>query len=216
MILVSQWYEPEDETRKAELAECRRLNEETRLLDAVDYVDGVWTFGELVDRCHEKYAGKACVVANTDISFESSWGLRSLCKPGRLVALTRWENPTGPRFLGHQVDDRFFSGSQDAWAFIAGTIPAVDMNIPLGMVGCDNVIAGWAIKNGVEVINPALSIKTFHHHSSRERPDRPSVFGLYAYPELTTVKTTGMLLCHEWPTADGRYEYEMGLHQCQP
>lgn len=214
MILVSQWYTPGEEQRRKELQRCRSLNEASGLFDVVEYLDGDsrrWSFGELVNHCNEKYAGKSCVIANTDIALDSSYGLRSFCKENRLVALTRWENPTGPRFIGHQGGDRYFSGSQDSWAFIAGSMPPVDIDIPMGVVACDNVIVGWAVRNGVEVVNPAISVRTMHHHEDKSRPERHSVFGYYGYPELTASTTTGSVLCHHWPTLDGRYEMEMEI-----
>lgn len=214
MILVSQWYDPGSEKRRKELQWCRSLNESSSLFDVVDYVDGQsrrWTFGELVSHCVEKYHGKPCVIANTDIAMDGSYGLRSFCKENRLVALTRWESPSGPRFIGQQFDDRFYSGSQDSWAFIAGSLPLVDVEIPMGVVACDNVIAGWAARSGVEVINPAMSVKTMHFHADKDRPERHAISGYYGYPELTTASTTGSVLCHQWPTADGRFEYQWEL-----
>lgn len=217
MILVSQWYDPGSDKRRKELKWCRSLNESSSLFDSVEYVDGQsrrWTFGELVTHCAEKYHGKPCVIANTDIVMDQAFGLRWFCKENRLVALTRWESHSGPRFVGHQHEDRFYSGSQDAWAFIAGSLPAVDVEIPMGVVSCDNAIVGWAVRSGVEVINPAMSVKTLHVHADKWRPERHMILGYYGYPELTTASTTGAVLCHQWPTEDGRYDYEWELRSC--
>lgn len=209
MILVSQWYDPGAEERREELKKARSLNESSSLFDTVEYLDGEsrrWSFGEMVSYCNEKYHGKQCVIANTDIALHSSYGLSSFLKPNRLVALTRWESLSGPRFIGHQAGDRYFSGSQDTWAFVAGTLPRVDIDIPMGVVACDNVIVGWAVRNGVEVVNPAISLRTMHVHADASRPERHSVFGFYAYPELTSESTTGAYMSHHWPSKDGRFE----------
>jgi hypothetical protein len=74
------------------------------------------------------------------------------------------------------------------------------------------VIAGWAARSGVEVINPGLSIKTLHVHGVDDRPsDRLSMNGFYAYPHLTTMNTTGEVLGHDWPRKDGAWEFDWQL-----
>lgn len=219
MILVTQGYDPGTDDRRRELARCRRLNESSPLLDEVEYLDGinrVLTFGELVSHCSDKHRGKPCVIANTDIAFHESYGLRSFVKEGRLVSLTRWDSPSGPRFIGHQHEDAYFSGSQDCWAFIAGDLPDVDLEIPMGTVGCDNVIAGWAASSGVQVVNPALCVRTFHIHRDVDRPDRPVLAGFYAYPQITAASVTSAVLCHHWPSRDGKLEIVWEHDLCQP
>jgi hypothetical protein len=47
------------------------------------------------------------------------------------VALSRWDDDTAPSMEGRLAGDdwTFYSHSQDAWAFVAGGLPAID---PLG------------------------------------------------------------------------------------
>lgn len=218
MILVSQSYTAGSHHRNEELRECRIRNEESGLFDRVEYLDGesrVLSFSELFDHCTSRYRGKWCVIANSDITFGStSYLLKSLRRDGRLVALTRWEGHSGPRFLGHQYGDGFFSGSQDSWAFVAGSLPRPDSDIPLAVNGCDQVIAGWACDVGCEVVNPSLSIKTTHVHAVDDRTDsRGAMAGLYGYPQITTMRTTGDVLCHDWPRSDGEWEFEWRLYR---
>lgn len=214
MILLSQWYEPEDETRLAELREARQRNES--LFEEVFYLDGQekrWGYGDFFALAEEKFPGKACVLANTDIAFGTADTVRALseaCEKNRLVTLTRWEDSTSPNMLGHfcgtanmQGHYRFFSGSQDSWAFIAGGLPELKALIPLGAPGCDNAICGWAAKQGCQVFNPALDLKTWHLHANQSRPDRDPVYGWYGYPELTTVNVTGAVAGHTWPLVEG-------------
>ena len=216
MILVSQSYTASSDQRNEELQKVRLHNEDSGLFDRVEYLNGgerPLSFSELLAHCTSKYRGKWCVIANSDITFNSTaYMLKSLAKQGRLVALTRWEDYCGPRFIGVAHEDKFYSGSQDSWAFVAGSLPETTFDIPLGVNGNDQVIAGWAAAAGVEVINPALSIKTTHVHSVDDRPvDRPAMAGFFGYPHLTTMNTSGNVLCHEWPRKDGEWEFEWQL-----
>jgi hypothetical protein len=163
--------------------------------------------------CAEQFYGEKCVIANSDILFEDN-SIAEVIEEGSLVALTRWESPKSPRMLGHCHAERFFSGSQDAWGFIGGQIPALGKKIILGSVGCDQAIVGEAMQNDVIVRNPCLTVRTFHVHGDETRPkNRPCSFGLYGYPEITTDEKLGGILHHEWPTRDGRYEYEWGIRE---
>jgi hypothetical protein len=201
MILLLQSYSTGNEARDAEIARCGKENEESGVFDRIATVDGDkerWTLGGLMDVCHKAFPGEVCVVANSDIIFDASCGqAASLLEKCSLLALTRWESPKTPRMLGHYENETFFSGTQDSWFFVGDSIPSIDIEIPMGHVGCDNVLVGWAVSNGVRIADPALSLKTFHVHADESRPERPSVFGYYGYPELTTSELSPYVLCHQ-------------------
>ena len=218
MILVSQSYTAKSDKRNEELLRARLHNENYGLFDRVEYLDAgdrVLSFSELHDHCLSKYRGQWVVIANSDITFNATaYMLKGLKKENRLVALTRWEGYYGPLFIGFSQGGQFYSGSQDSWAFIPGSLPTPTFDIPLAVVGCDQVIAGWACLGGVELIDPALAIKTTHLHSSGERPeDRPRLRGLFGYPHLTTMNTSGEVIYHKWPREDGKWEYEWQLYR---
>ena len=214
LILISQSYDAGSDTRNKELLRARTQNEQSALIDVVDYVDGSshkWTFNDLVERCNRLYSGKKCVIANSDISLESAFGLEGLIREGTLVCLTRWESARGPRMLGHIWGDRLFSGSQDCWCFVGGSLPKLDFEIPLGIAGCDQLIAGWGVSSGLRVIDPAVSVRTLHIHADESRNRVESLAGFYVYPELTTASTSETVLCHEWPGP-----MVMEARQCRP
>lgn len=218
MILVSQSYSSSSDERNSELLKCRLHNETSGLFDRVEYLEGgdrTISFSEMYAHCESRYRGQWCVIANSDITFGSTaYLLRSMKKEGLLVALTRWEDHASPRLIGHYHEDRLFSGSQDSWAFLAGSIPRPSLDIPLGVNGCDQAIAGWAVLAKAEVTDPALSIKTMHLHSCDDRPaDRKSMTGFFGYPQITTTHTSGDVLCHDWPRKDGEWEYEWQLYR---
>lgn len=216
MILVSQWYKSDDESRSDELREARRRNETSGLFRLTEYVDVPagerLTFGQMMARFNYLLPdqGEVCVIANTDIVFDETARLLPFaCRPGRLVALTRWETPRSPRMLGHYVGGNFFSGSQDVWAFVYGGLNKPSVKITLGDVGCDQAIVGWAASCGCEVTSPSLEIKTWHLHADESRPPRSHSVGTYGYPELTTLESRGLVMLHEWPPKQGETSTEI-------
>lgn len=209
MILLSQWYSPSDPTRLRELSTVRESNSKSGLFRECEYVDGEtrrWTYGAMMSFAADSFAGQVCVVANTDILFDSTiLKAEEMCDEKRVVALTRWESASSPRMLGHSAGERFFSGSQDVWAFVAGRTPLPDAihRIPLGVSGCENAFLGELVRAGCGVINPAIDIRTRHVHAGEPNQCVGSVGGYYAYPELTTAEGEGLVLAHDWPAADG-------------
>lgn len=73
----------------------------------------------------------------------------------RCLALTRYD---GDVFYDH-VD------SQDTWIF-KGQVNDVNADYGLGRAGIDNKIAYLIDQAGYEVLNPSLSLKTYHYHTS--------------------------------------------------
>lgn len=203
MILMIEHYEPTDPARAAELAATLEANQKCQAFKEIVAIKRPHrlTFGHAFRMAATQYAGQVCVLANADIEFDSSAHLiLAVAREKVLIALTRWESDAAPRMIGQLKDDRFYSGSQDAWAWIGGGLVGIGDNIPLGYIGCDNAIAGYAMNAGYDVVNPSLSIKTRHNHAGTGRgPDEMSVVGTYAYPELTTLHVTKRLVFHAWP-----------------
>lgn len=207
MILISQWYEPSCSARRSELVRTREANEMGRLFSRSIYLDGSakrWTYGELLTLAAAEAPGETVVVANTDIEFNETIQLLEGCPKDRVFALTRWESPSSPRMIGHSADERFFSGSQDSWVFLGGgvPIPPESSKIHLGHIGCENAFVGALYNSGCEIFNPAIDVRTMHIHKDPPEEGRPSVSGFYAYPELTTLIGTGLILGHLWPSSN--------------
>lgn len=103
------------------------------------------------------------IVANSDIYFES---LPILPTQNQVFALTRYEvEPNGNiRFLNR-------SDSQDTYIFRGSvTIPQYD-HFFIGTPGCDNRICYELKRAGYEVLNPSLTIKTYHLHLGQKSYD---------------------------------------------
>jgi hypothetical protein len=205
VILITEEYSPPEEGRRRELAKCRDKNATLGLFEAIVRVSlpgERLRYGSVFRECAERWPEQLCVLANADIWFDESVALlRGIVKKGRLVTLTRWENESAPLMWGYVREGRFFSGTQDVWAFIGGDLVGLGDAIPLGYVGCDQVILGEAAAAGVEVVDPALSIRARHLHARRPAVvgELKTLAGTYVYPELTTMQTTGDYITHEMP-----------------
>jgi hypothetical protein len=100
------------------------------------------------------------VIANTDICFDQSLVcLHELdWTPATVLAVSRWDvQPDGHVRLFDRGD------SQDAWIF-KGPIRSVAADFPLGVYDCDNKIAWELQQAGYRVLNPALGLRSYHHH----------------------------------------------------
>ena len=200
MILIQQRYVSSNAARQAELDEALARNEACDVFERIVPVEGAakrWTFADLFTLAAEQFPGRLCVVANSDISFDESLGLASrlLETPSVLLALSRWDDDTAPSMEG-RVDTttwRFYSQSQDAWIFRAGSLPVFDAAFQLGIPRCENRLAFEAARAGIVVRNPALSIKARHHHATNLRSWRRGDFyrGPLLFPRLTTAAEAG-------------------------
>jgi hypothetical protein len=118
------------------------------------------------------------ILANSDIIYDETINLTKYMRPEEeAYALLRWEHDKLIRNAGSEwykkvdlskVDHKIHDaepGSQDTWIF-RGKIKEMAADFCLGLPACDNAIA-WVIKDaGYELSNPAMTIKTHHHHES--------------------------------------------------
>jgi hypothetical protein len=197
MNLIHEHYMSLDPARAVELATVRERNAAsgifTTILPVAD--GGRKTFAELFDLAARRFPGEICVVANSDIAFDASLAgtedlIRRHPRP-LLVALSRWDDPSGPSMEG-RIDPatwRFYSHSQDTWVFRAGSLPDFAAQFTLGIPACESRLAYEAVQAGVAVVNPALSVRTWHHHGSAVRSWRlkDSYRGPLFFPRLTTL-----------------------------
>jgi hypothetical protein len=145
MILIQQRYVSSDPARQAELDEAYARNEACAVFERIVPVEGAakrWTFADLFQLATERFAGRPCVIANSDISFDESLAtaVPLLDTAAVLLALTRWDDDTAPSMEG-RVDTttwRFYSQSQDAWIFRAGSLPVFDAAFQLGIPRCEH------------------------------------------------------------------------------
>lgn len=150
--------------------------------------------GERLKYCHvldhiRKNVAKntICIFANADIytdgTLSNVWEINL---ENRFLSLLRWEdpNPATHREVESLAPCKLFGqrpDSQDTWIVKSDCIqfdpmpPATDdFNILFGKPGCDNAINVAFLRKKFLVINPALTIKTYHLHSSAIRDYNPT------------------------------------------
>ena len=198
MNLIFESYTSNDPARAAELEQVRQINATSQIFDRIVPVadGGRKTYADLIGLAVDRFPGEACVIANSDIAFDASlvgaaeW-LRKASRPS-LVVLSRWDTPTSPSMEG-RIDHatwKFFSHSQDTWMFIAGSLPAFDAGFTLGIPACESRLAYEAWAAGVAIANPALTVRSWHHHASAVRSWKltDSYKSPYYFPRLTTLE----------------------------
>lgn len=210
MILLLQSYAPASLERRQELADCLKQNRESGLFEEIVAVDGDekrWTFNDFFRMAADRFLGKQCLLANSDISFRhpSCELFERIVKPGILVALTRWHDEASPWIVGYQVKNRLFSGTQDVWGFVGGQYVDIG-DIPMGEPGCDCRLTAQAAAAGAVVWNPALTIRVMHVHKELNSCDRAAPAGEYGYAELTTIESLGGVYVRQF-TNTKMYEY---------
>jgi len=200
MILLHERYTSADPVREAELETVRRRNAAAGVFREIVSVSdgGRHTFADFFALAAARFPGEVCAIANSDIAFDDSLheaaALFERHHRPLLVALSRWDDPAGPSMEG-RVDPRtwrFYSQSQDTWLFVAGGMPAFEAGFTLGIPACENRLAYEAHRAGIAIANPALTVRTWHHHASGTRSWKLSdaYRGPLYFPRLTTTAST--------------------------
>lgn len=173
--LIINYYQDNDPIRQLELEECLRRNLMNQYIDRITCllekeipiehqveaksIGRRPTYNDLF-----RYAREDCwnVVANTDIYFDDSLRMLSNYSADDFLALTRYD------VKADAVEFRFVPDAQDTWIF-HGKIKPIDADFNPGLPGCDNRLAYLAQRVGYNVVNPALTIKSYHLHRSNVR-----------------------------------------------
>lgn len=105
------------------------------------------------------------ILSNADIYFDYS--LKSLFIRkfhNSVYCLSRYD------IVNKNLEARFINrnDSQDCWIF-QGKIKNIEADFYLGIRGADNRLAHELQSNGYRVLNPSLSIRSFHYHLSNHR-----------------------------------------------
>lgn len=100
------------------------------------------------------------IIINSDIYLDETLNLIKNIN-NKILCLTRYDVLSNNKI-------QFFNStcSQDTWIFKGKIKEINEANFTQGIAGCDNVIAHLFEKHGYEVINPSLTIKTYHLHNS--------------------------------------------------
>ena len=151
----------------------KTINQRPKYIDFIDWAN------ELVSDSKD-----TTVICNSDISFDKSIGACGrVLRPNECAALARWDLvEDGPPRL------YYTPYSQDAWIF-SGKIRDIECKFNIGVPGCDNRFMHELFEAGYKVINPALSIRSYHRHDAparkygndRTKSVRPPYKGMYPH-----------------------------------
>ena len=200
--LVTQYYIPEKGRRRSEIETCLQMNLACPLIDRVvllnekacapqhekleEHVIGKrLLYSDVIRWIYENVPANVIVVfANADIfldgdSWRNLWSTNLEVSP-KFLALLRWDVESAtPAAI---ADAKLFgprADSQDTWVVASNAVKAVNwdwkaLDFPFGKGGCDNAITVEMFKKGFLVTNPALSLKTYHLHTSGVRGYNPA------------------------------------------
>ena len=237
---VTQFYRPTSAAREREVVTCLRRNAASRLIDRVvllnekkeslpqglggkvseEVIGARLTYKAVLEWIGGVPDDVIVAFANADICIDdASWrDLWSVKLDGKFLALLRYDVPASgsveeATLFGPRAD------SQDTWIVRAADVKAAGVaawsafDFPFGKMGCDNAVALEMFRAKFLVVNPALSLKTWHFHASGLRTyvrndviEKP-VF-LYLSPtgfhDLQPIKKWSELAAGELATAGGK------------
>lgn len=202
-ILIFQWFNCKDETRKQELIDCINHNLKIGFDEIIIYNDSVeYTFyGENIKNIstnkritYRDYIkvvndpnnyGALVFFTNTDIKLdENILILDQVIKEKMLICLSRYENN------GLLTDSPWCT--QDVWVIISQPIHMSVMNqcdIPLGLPGCEIRFSEIIFNIGFLVFNPCLDIRNIHLHSNpNPHLDENRMYGAYLFTPACTIE----------------------------
>ena len=117
-------------------------------------------------------SGEIVMLANSDMWFDDTINkIKSIDFSNTVVALSRYDLNKNNEWVIISETPQY---SQDTWIYENPIKLNHDSNLTMGVPGCENKLA-WVIRNSKKndikynVINPALTIKSYHEHLSNVR-----------------------------------------------
>jgi hypothetical protein len=214
--LVTQYYRPQNSSRRVEIDACLQKNIACGVIDKIILLDETacappapkveeqvvgkrLTYADVIRWIYEKAPPNILVTfANADIfldgpSWRALWSTDIETVP-KFLALLRWDVTTADR----TEDAKLFgprADSQDTWVLSSTAVKAVTwdwaaLEFPFGQGGCDNAITIELFRKKFLVANPALTMKTYHLHSSGIRSYDPR--RVVEKPSFLYIQPTGL------------------------
>lgn len=184
-IYMSQFYISENEQRNEELYLCYKINITNKKIDRFiwfiydEFKDRIpdWLTGEKIilqkewkfeDVFNISGENNLYIVSNSDIIIteDAVDKINTNLKKEEVYCITRWNCDISDKLNLEKAEFYKSSASQDTWCWI-GKMDCFG-DIRFGVPGCDNRIA-YEFSRIKKVINPALTIKTLHVHTSNFR-----------------------------------------------
>lgn len=231
VVLFVPYFEPEDPTRRREIASCLERNLRCGALDHIYLLiddnskvasnpsrltalrlDHRPTYADWVKLSRELCAGQISLFANADIYFDDSIAQLAplfAADPNAFVALSRYDLLNGKEVLHPNPH-----WSQDSWAFhpSQATNPARDtcLDFPVGVPRCDNKVAYVFGVYGHTVYNPCRTVRSVHVHETGLRAydkkgDARIVGGMAMVHASETLLAPAKLDIEVWPVATAQF-----------
>ena len=201
-ILIFQWFNCKDETRKKELIECINHNLNIGFDEVIIHNDSVEstfhgkniknisTNNRITYRDYIKVVndpnnyGALVIFTNSDIKLDQKiLILEESINEGTLICLSRYENN------GLLTESPWCS--QDVWVMLSQPIHMSvisQCDIPLGLPGCEIRFSEIIFNTGFVVFNPCLDIKNIHVHSNQNpHLDENRMYGAYLFTPACTI-----------------------------
>jgi hypothetical protein len=192
---VTQYYTPPTSKRRREIQKCLEINSKSSLIDKIILLnEKAEVLPVISDKIEQRVIGKRLtyadvlragaempldvilVFANADICIDDkTWKqLWDVNLQDKFLALLRYDVPESgsleeAKLFGPRAD------SQDTWVIRVEDIVKREATIckgvdfQFGRMGCDNAVALEMLRQKFLVINPCLSLKTYHFHTSGVR-----------------------------------------------
>ena len=212
---VTQYYHPSGR-RRDEIDTCLKKNIECSIIDRIVLLNEKaiapkhpkvqekvlgkrLTYADVIRWIYEEAPENVLVAfANADIFLDAdSWRLlwsTDMNTKAKFLALLRWDvdgtaDINTAKLFGPRAD------SQDTWVVSTNCVKAVKwdwslLNFPFGQGGCDNAITIEMFKQRFLVVNPALSLRTYHYHASEVRTYDPR--NIVDKPAYLYIQPTGL------------------------
>ena len=189
VYLIQQYYVPKEAERRNEIKKALEMNIKCELIDKIILLNESKCEIPVCDKVRQTVIGHRLtyldiltyiksqvpvdtivVFSNSDIYMDET--LRTLYSVNlemKFLALLRYEITAKdePKLFGPRPD------SQDTWVVWSSSIDFIinqeEFNFNFGVPGCDNAITTAMLRKKFAVVNPALSIRTYHLHSSNIR-----------------------------------------------
>ena len=195
-ILIFQWFDCKDNSRKEELIECVEHNLKLGFDEIIIFNDSVnpqffgtnvknitsthrLTFRDYIEIINDPVNfGSLVTLTNTDIKIDiKTLELNSYIKEKMLIAISRYESQE------HLAVNPWCT--QDVWILLSQPIHnsiLMQSSIPLGLPGCELRFSEILFAAGFEVYNPCLDIKNLHVHSKENiHLDENRIYGAYLF-----------------------------------
>jgi hypothetical protein len=214
---ITQYYRPDITKRAKEITLCLKKNCENPLIDRVvllnesdmskhfpstdkiqqEIIGNRLTYAAVIRWIQENAPKNTiCVFANSDIYLDSTWSvLWKIDIENKFLSLLRYEAAEDipddkHTIFGPRPD------SQDTWVIFSDSVKARTwdfsaLDFPFGKAGCDNAINIEMMRQKFMIVNPSLTIKTHHVHTSQVRTYDPTDIvdkSIYLYIEPTALQ----------------------------